>query len=45
MGDFGNDSMLGKLGDGALGYQMAELNEPGLLRMVLRLAVAAAQGN
>ena len=45
MGDFGNDSMLGKLGDGALGYQMAEVNEPGLLRKVLRLAVAAAQGN
>ena len=45
MGDFGNDSMLGKLGDGALASQMAEVNEPGLLRKVLRLAVAAAQGN
>jgi hypothetical protein len=45
MGDTGSGSMLGGVDDDALASLMAEVDEPVLQRKVLRLAVAAAQGD
>lgn len=45
MGDPGSGSMLGSLDDSALASLLAEVDEPVLQRKVLRLAVAAAQGD
>ncbi len=45
MGDPGSGSMLGSVDDHALAALMAEVDEPALQRKVLRLAVAAAQGD
>jgi hypothetical protein len=45
MDDPGSGSMLGGVDESALDLLMAELDEPALQRKVLRLAVAAAQGD
>lgn len=45
MGDPGSCSMLGGVDDSVLASLMAEVDEPVLQRKVLRLAVAAAQGD
>lgn len=45
MGDPGSGSMLGDVDDSTLASLMAEVDEPVLQRKVLRLAVAAVQGD